>query len=294
MADSFIKTARDMLWGVWHELGVPGTVRIPNLPVIDLDWLVIHSPFFAAGDPRLDEMVFSWCVHNHAMIGARRVRALVAEVPDEVSDTFWKWSAELRSQVRINWIEARQAVSTDRVVRRLRPDLLRPALTQLRARAVFGVGARADIICVLLERDGEWLRAREFMDQGYSKNAVTSVLADLTRAGLVSLRRTGNTDLYTLTARPELASLLRSRNASWLPWNHLFHVTTVLSLLERHQTKPQPVRLVEASRAWQAILASVVALGWPEPPSTNKLSIDALGSLLAWGIEQMELKRTEG
>ena len=287
MAESFASANRDMLWGLWRELGVPGTVRLLEPPVIDLDWLVIHTPFFSASDPRLDEMVFSWCVHNHDLIGARRIRALAAQAPNEVSDVFWRWSSELRSCVRINWVDTGNAVSSDRDLRRLTPDLIRPALIQLRARAVFGVGARADIICVLLERDGEWIRARDVMDQGYSKNAVVSVLADLSRAGLVSSRRSGNVDLYTSIATPALTSLLRLPDARWLSWRHLFHVTTVLSMLERHRSKPQPVRLVEASRAKRDILSSVVALDWPEPPQTNDLSADPFDLLLAWGKEQI-------
>jgi DNA-binding transcriptional ArsR family regulator len=280
MSESVVSTVHDMLWGVWHELGVPGTVRLRNPWIIDLELLVIYTPFFASGDPRLDEMAFSWCEEDLLLHGA--------EVPEEVSKAFWMWSAELRSQVRINWIDARQAVATARHVRRLTPDLSRPALTQLRARAVFGVGARADIICALLHGENEWLRARDFMEEGYSKNAVASVLTDLTRAGLVSSSRRGNADRYNSSATPELSDFLGARDARWLSWKDLFHVITVLTLLERHQAKSEPVRRVEASRARRDILTSSVALGWSEPPPANDLSTDPLGSLLLWGKEQIE------
>jgi len=287
MPNEIASLARDLTWGVWSELGVPGVVHLTSSPAVDLEWLVVHTPFLASRDSRLDELTFAWCVHNHSSISTRRIRAVAAMAAEEVSEAFWTWSGELRSHARINWVEARKAIRSDRHARRIVPDLMRASLASLRARSVFGIGARADIVCAILEKDGEWLRVSDFVGQGYSKNAVAAVLKDLERAGLLSAAKRGNAEVYTSNATPILQALIRSGDAEWLAWDHLFLVVTALVLLERARTKPEAVRLVEADQARRHVMISTAVLGWPEPPTTSATT-GGFESMLVWGFERID------
>ncbi len=286
MRNEIASAARDLTWGIWRELGVPGVVRLTGCPVVDPEWLVVHTPFLALPDSRLDELAFAWCVHNHASISTRRVRAVASKATKEVSDAFWAWSSELRSHARVNWVDAREAKPSDRHVRRMVPDLGRTSMASLRARAVFGVGARADVVCALLEKKGEWIRTSDLVGQGYSKNAVAAVLKDLERAGLLSSAKRGNADVYKSAATLVLESLLDSRGAPWLAWDHVFGVMTTLVLLERAATKPDAVRLVEADQARRRVATSAAELGWPEPPMTSATP-DGFESMLVWGLDRL-------
>ncbi|MBT3222092.1 MAG: hypothetical protein HN348_23715 [Proteobacteria bacterium] len=287
MTEGIAKSACDLAWGLWKELGVPGVVRIPRSPVVDLEWLVVHTPFLSSQDARLDELSFGWCVHNHSLISTRRLRAITKRVAKDVSEPFWAWSAELRSLARVNWVEAHEATPSSRHVRRLVPDLSRPSLVSLRARSVFGVGARADIVCAMLERDGEWLRASDLVEQGYSKKAVAAVLTDLDRAGLLSSTKKANADVFISASTPVLADLLRAHGTSWMAWSHVFQVITIIIRLERELMKPETVRLVAADQARRSLLPAVAALGWPEPPQTAAVPI-GFESMLLWGSKCIE------
>jgi len=167
------------------------------------------------------------------------------------------------------------------------PDLERASLASLRARAVFGVGARADVVCAMLEKKGEWIRISDLIGQGYSKNAVATVLKDLKRAGLLSSAKRGNADVFKITATSVLQSLLDSHGASWLAWDHVFEAMTSLVLLERAATKPDAVRLVEADQTRRRIATSAAELGWPEPPLTSATP-DGFESMLVWGRGRLD------
>jgi len=279
--------ATDLAWGLWKELGVPGVVRIPRPSVLDLEWLVVHTPFLCSGDPRLDELAFGWCVHNHSWISTRRLRAVAGRVAPDVSGPFWTWAAELRSRARLNWVKAHEAIPSSRHVRRLVPDMDRPSLAALRSRSLFGVGARADIVCALLARDGQWLRASDLMDVGYTKNAVVAVLTDLVRVQILASKQQANAATYTLTASPLLRELLRVHDPSWIEWRHVFEIITALVRLEADGTKPEAIRRVAADQARRDILPAVIALDWPEPPKTAAV-LTGHQSMLRWGLGCLE------
>ena len=281
------RTATDLAWGLWRELGVPGVVRIPRPPVLDLEWLIVHTPFLCSEDPRLDELAFGWCVHNHSWVSTRRLRAVAARVDPGVSRLFWAWAAELRSHTRINWIKAHEATPSSRHIRRSVPDLDRPSLAALRFRSVFGVGARADIICALVAKDGEWLRASDLVKVGYTKNAVATVLKDLTQVQVLASKQQGNAATYTSTASPLLRQLLRLHDPLWIEWRQVFKIAATLVHLEADGSKPEAVRRVAADQARRDILPAVIALGWPQPPKTAAVPMGHQ-SMLHWGLGRLE------
>ncbi len=65
-----------------------------------------------------------------------------------------------------------------------------PCALQLRLRALFGLGMRADILCYLLTRDGAHPSAVA-RDLGYSQKRVQDTMVELAVSGCVRFRRNG-------------------------------------------------------------------------------------------------------
>jgi hypothetical protein len=219
-------------------------------------------------------------------VGTRRLRAVADRAEPEVTRLFWDWAAELRSIARVNWVEARPVASSSRQIRRLQLDLDRPALTALRARAVFGVGARADIICALLAREGQWLRASDLLDVGYTKSTANTVLSDLARARVLESAAQSNAIVYTLRPTSPLKELLGASDNVWIPWGHVFRIVTRLVRLESVCEKPASVLRVYADQARRDLEPSVTALGWPEMPPTSDV-LTGYQRMVQWGTERL-------
>jgi DNA-binding transcriptional ArsR family regulator len=87
-----------------------------------------------------------------------------------------------------------------------RPDAASPACVRFRARALTGVGARAEALTYLWTH--EWAHGRLIADRAaYSKSTVAQYLSDLYAAKLTSRRGAGRRVLYRL--EPDLAALGR-------------------------------------------------------------------------------------
>jgi len=280
------RSSADLVWGLWKELGVPGVVRLPHPPVLDVEWLLVHTPFLAANDPRLDELAFGWCAQHHNRVSTRRLRSVAERVEPEVADLFWAWAAELRSVARINWVKADDATPSSRNIRRIRLDITRSPLVALRVRAVFGVGARADIICELLAKEGQWLRASEFVEVGYTKSTAITVLSDLARARVLSSTARSNATVYTLGAGTLLKDLLDAHDSTWINWGQVFGVITRLVRLEADGEKPDAVLRVYADQARRDLESLVVALGWPALPKTTNVS-EGYQAMMQWGADRL-------
>lgn len=103
------------------------------------------------------------------------------------------------------------------------PDLRRPALYQLRLRGIFGVGAKAEIIRVMLAQPTAW-SVRQVTDQvAYLSRQVSLDLEMLTSAGL--LKRSASSPARYAVARPDQLSSLLGPLPTYAPkWGPILRV----------------------------------------------------------------------
>lgn len=91
------------------------------------------------------------------------------------------------------------------------PPLDRPSLVWLRLRAMFGLGARTEILPYLLSRTGGAVSVAQLADAtGYTKRNVAEACETLERAGVLAVRSVANRFYYYLARRAALSRRCRT------------------------------------------------------------------------------------
>lgn len=211
----------DTLWSQWIELGVSGTVpRRHSDDVVDPEPLIAFTAAHSDLDPRLRDESIDWVLQlRHIRFeGAAQERARrlgtgrPPAVPRIRGHAECAWERRLAGRTR-------DSSSFRSRARSLLEDLARPALLSLRMRAVFGVGARAELLRALLSRRPHAPTAAGLaLETSYRKRNVLKELEPLRHAGLVQSFRAVNVDRYSLVRTAELAALIGpvpERSTKW-------------------------------------------------------------------------------
>jgi hypothetical protein len=138
--------ALEIAWSLWAELGLSGWTRHHADSAVDLEPLIIATPRLGEWDARLLEESFDWCVLNSRFVSAVRLRNLLNTVDEPTRRAFGDFAATVRKKRRVSWPAEGEPLQLRVTGRSSVPDLRRPALQQLRLRAILGVSARAEII----------------------------------------------------------------------------------------------------------------------------------------------------
>lgn len=282
-ATFIIKSAVDFSWSLWSEMGVPGVVRRHSMISVDPEQLIMHSPLIAASDPRLLELIYSWCATHHDRVSSSRLQGLFNVAPALVTCPFSTMASTLHLHRSVRWPfpERTGAWSEPPLIRKVNLQLSRPALLPLRLRAIFGVGARADVLGVLLsERDG-WLSAADFEDLGYTKRNIARILSELLQAQLVDGRFQGNSRRFRLTHAKELSSIVGRDSVIQPIWSQIFALVTAAFELITFKDRSSALRRVEAHKSHEAVKQIAVHLRLPPPPETQA-NPDAWEGMMDW------------
>lgn len=282
-----VRQANDLAWSMWTELGVPGVLRRHQRVAVDPEPLVVASPRLAAGDPRLLELIYSWCADHEQRLSASRIQGLHQVAAPSVQRAFAELVATLRRDGAVRWSVDASAEpwSTSPERRPVQADLSRPALLRLRLRALCGVGARADVLAELLGRRAAWTRASDLSDEGYSKRNVGRILAELHEAGLVEGRTRGRTHLFRLPPSSSLDALVGAPRLRFPRWRlALDLVASVLDLADQSE-RSAATRRVEAHKVAERLRPVAQELGLPTPPPT-KGDPQAWEGVMGWAVAQ--------
>jgi hypothetical protein len=189
-AGALIATARDLAWSLWTELGVSSWQRQHADWSIELEPLIVHTATLAREDPRLAREAVDWCVSNERFVSLQQLRHVITTQrwPVEGSVATFGATVQAHSRRGRRWpgtpAEPLDSVSLSH--RSWPPDLRRPALLQLRLRALFGVSTRAEIIRVLLLPAPVRRSAKEIADRViYTRRQVDLELEMLVAGGLI-------------------------------------------------------------------------------------------------------------
>jgi hypothetical protein len=276
--------ATDICWGAWSELGVSGWGRSHRNWVIDPEPLIVATTWISRRDPRLRDESMDWCIRNWRHISQTRLRNVLRSTPDYSSEAWGVYSATVNSRSGTRWPYATEERSLYRVTGRstLR-DLAEPSLLVLRMRAIFGVGARTEILRHFLLTSHERFTAAEIATAiGFAKRNVSEECELLAQAGLLRVATQGNRFNYSLDKkRHQLASFV-GRAAPIAPdWRALFRVIrSVLTLAERSSEYPSEVLFVETHQALLGMEEDLRTLGLEAPPRLR--SAEMLEGWFAW------------
>ena len=200
--------ARALASGAWAELGLPGRTRSHSDWAIDLEPLILFTSWLGDRDVRLLDEATQWCILNVRLVSKTRLKNLVAVQPDEVALAFGVLAATVEAETGVLWPAATVPRKFDASGTSMSPSLIRPGLVWLRMRAMFGIGARAEILrCMLCDRDALSV-ARLAAATGYTKRNVADECEVLHRAGVLAVRKRGNRFYYSLARRAELVAFV--------------------------------------------------------------------------------------
>jgi hypothetical protein len=227
--------AVDTAWSLWTELGVSGSVRHHSDVGVDLEALILATAYLGRLDARLLVESLDWCVGNSRFASSDRLRNLLRAADANVQSAFGRYAATVRKLRRVSWPGTGEPYDFSPTRSSLPPDLRRPALVQLRLRALLGVSARAEVVRWLLDQPDRFVGSLELsMKAAYRKDNIADTLDLLSRAGLVvetTMTPTGNQRVFRLDQASELVkALLQWSIVPQQRWDACFRV--IVSLVE--------------------------------------------------------------
>jgi hypothetical protein len=284
MGSAIYQQTADLAWSLWGELGVPSVVRNHTRVVIDPEPLIVASPLLAQTDARLRDEIQRWCASHADRISTSRLKGLAKRAQPDVRAAFDSLAATLATNGSARWPHPPDAETWPfhpaPKPRTLHLD--RPSLLALRARAMVGVGARADVLCTMLGRTDRWTRASDLDHLGYSKRNVARVLGDLAEVGALQQRAERNTLTFRFASREPWEHLLQLEGLTWVRWDLVFDLSFALLRLVSHASKPIAVQRVEATKARAELDTLGVSLDLLRSPDVRG-SEAPVALLLSWG-----------
>ena len=277
----------DLLWSQWHELGVSTTVsRRHEGDCIDLEPLIAFTAVHSDLDARLRDESIDWVLQYGTYVSRARLKNILAGWGEIENPRFREYAATVNAHSRAGWPAGRaKALAFRPRARSLLTDLGAPALLSLRIRALFGVGARAELLRNLLARPLEARTASELaVDTSYGKRNVLNELEPLRFAGLVKSFRAVNADRYQLARIDELAALLRPLPSRFTRWTHVYaSLHVMLDLVQRGTKRSELQNAVDALRLLEEAKTTFARADIYPPPMPS--GTEAWHRFLDWATE---------
>lgn len=281
----------DFAWSSWLEFGVSGWNRSQQNRYIDPEALLLLTGSLGDADPRLRDESLDWCSQYSHLLSRTRVRALLKTWPG--ARAWSEYAGALETATVQSWPGAKPGLgftASGRSHLRLEG---RPALIGLRLRAMMGVGARSEVVRVLLlEAPDVWLRISEIASEaGYTKRNIADALSSLESAQMVNSVKDRNALRFRLARRTEIEALfgpLPEIRTSFLALTRA--LWRIADEIERLGEAPDAVKRVMTQGLLEEVDADLWRAGVPlrDLPSSS----DAFGAVLGWVDQHLSARAT--
>ncbi len=257
----------DFLWRQWSMLGIAGVAKSKDNRIVDPEALLLFSLSVCRYEPRLFDEIIDWLFHNGRFINVQRLQQIqlkydfncgpqlsaVAELLAKKSSYRLKWSGLAKKYYQkhkeplffdkegntlpcptdkdanpeflshglkrgqINLREYSQAF-----------DLQSPACLLLRLRALLGINARAEILCLLASAK-EIHPSKAARMSAYYQKTIQTTLVEMAQSGVI-LTRTSKKEKFYRLKHGILDALLKPQGKStlWINWPPLFKTVEVI------------------------------------------------------------------
>jgi len=279
----------DLGWSLWAELGVSGWQRRHQQVAIDPEPLIVFTAALGDLDPRLRDEATDWCIANGRWISAARLRNLLRDESGPAREAYGELAATVALHGRLRWPHATAPRPNQPTGRSETPDFGRPALVSLRLRAMFGVGARAEVLRMFLRDPQATLPASELAPEaGFTKRNVAEALDALRMAGLLEAVPVRNQLRYRLARPRELQALLGPLPRAFPRWRPRFRILLrALEAVRAAEGAPPLVGAVEAARALGELEPDLRAADAKAAPK-GVTGEELWGSFQVWAIDVAE------
>jgi hypothetical protein len=224
------RAALDAAWAQWSALtsaAAPARGAAAG-SIVDPEALVLVSLALRERERRLDDLLFGWASSGSTLLSVQRLKTLAAHFPRVARAAipeFAAWAADAGDR---RWRSYATTGDTPPGVQPRRKDLGplrlldRPAL-MLRLRAGFGVGAKADVLAVLLGMEGAAADLKTIaLATGFSGRAIRTAAEEMRLAAFIH-ERGGTPSAYRADAQTWGAVLAtgpraaRAAAGAWMP-----------------------------------------------------------------------------
>jgi len=282
--DSLEDLALGLCWGAWTELGVSGWRRTHQDWAIDPEPLIVFTAWMRDDDRRLRDESLDWCIHYWRHVSKVRLKNLPnRDLEDDLHEAWGEYAATVNARAHVAWPRPTHALERYQATGRsaLR-QLTEPSLVCLRMRAMFGLGARCEIMRQLLFQGKRWMTVAQLAGAtAYAKRNVADECDTLERAGVLAMRAESNRFYYSLAHPDALADFVGDLPTIRPDWRALFDLLRWLIDLERQAEKlSDEVLHVEMHTTLREIEDDLDALGFDGPGRTSAL--DYRDTFLPW------------
>lgn len=276
----------DLCWSLWAELGVSGWQRRHQQVAMDPEPLVVFTAALGDLDPRLRDEATDWCIANGRWISAARLRNLLRDESGPVREAYGELAATVALHGKLRWPGTTRPRPYRPTGRSEAPDFGRPALISLRLRALFGVGARAEVLRLFLRDPQAALPAAELAPEaGFTKRNVAEALDALRLAGVLEAMPVRNQLRYRLARPRELRALLDPLPRVFPRWQPRFRILLrVLDAVREVEDAPPLVAAVEAARALEELAPHLRAAD-AKPAPREVTGEELWDSFRTWAID---------
>lgn len=267
-------------WSQWGQMGVMAPSSRTDEWAADPEALLLLTFEVGREEPRLFDEVLDWLLVNERLVSLHRLRNLAVDEDDRaLSRAATQWLSEWRrksAQPTQSELHPRQEAvplflgekipverpdpaflangflkSWNEPARRSgHPDLTLPINFAFRLRSLLGVGARAEVVRVLLTVDAPAMSLQAIAaSSGFTKRNVQEAAASLRAAGNATSWNLGNEQRFDLPRERWLHLLAIDRPPAHRDWPQFFRA---LRALLRWLRDPETERLSEYMRASEA------------------------------------------
>ncbi len=266
----------DLAWSLWTELGVAGVKRRHKQCLIDLEELIILTAVIARVDPRLRDEALDWCSRYHHFVSISRLRMLVKDFGQAVIEPFSLFASTMNSVSQANWpvFSSVLPLKFKPSGKSKQPRCELPALLFLRIRALFGVGARADLITFFLTQKRNDFTASDTTEIGYSKRSLADLLDNFVQSGFFEMFMIRNQKNYRFIKRDQMTKIVGQIPEEVPPWRDILQV--VLSLrncIEQNERKATGVRMNEIRNHLKKMEDKLRKLNLTPPPMQSDFDL---------------------
>lgn len=258
----------DLIWGAWVEIGVSGWQRTHRSWTVDPEPLIIRTAAISDSDPRLRDESLDWCIHYWRYVSRVRLRNLLRDESDDFDDDSWgEFAATANAYSNARWPAATDDIAYAITGRSSLESMEQASRAWLRLRAMFGLGARTEILRFFLSGRRRATVARIAERIGYAKRNVADECDSLERAGILRMRPVGNRFFYSLARADDLDNFVGPIGPITPDWTALFRVTSAFVRLEEVAKKmPVAALMVESHRIARLIDDDLDILGVDDRP----------------------------
>jgi hypothetical protein len=256
----------EFAWSAWSEFGVSSWTRRHREWHLDPEALLLLTSCLGRADARLRGEVLDWCASYGHLLSRARARTLLATWPG--ADEWPTFAADLGSATGQAWPGAAGSGEFRLSGKSALPLQGRAACLPLRARALLGVGARSEIVRILLlaPEGRTWSRTELATEAAYTRRNVHDAVESLLAAGASAEAGAVGASRLTLARRTAWIELLGPLpDARCGAAAHLRAAWAIARARAAWLRAPSELRSIEARAVWPPIEADLRAAAWPTP-----------------------------